>query len=291
MRNHLLSPIRLAGILTVALTAFASGQLVYSVPGSLLTETFINPDGWGTAIATQSSVEWADNSTVPGWYAAYHVISGDAYTTPPRFNISNGSQGSSYSFYLFRGTAPGHPDTHDPADPVYRDGALGAIPVNAHTGGGANVGGVFYGTQIQNSTGATLTEFSLSYVMEIWRLSGNSVENSLTVSYRVGGSEFAGGSWTEVPALTLTSPAGTSSTVLYDGNHPDNQLLSPTVTVSGLSIPAGESLWIRWLDMNDTGVDNGIGIDNVQFSAIPEPATATLLGLGALALLALRRRR
>jgi len=277
----------LTGLLLGALPNVVDAQLVYSVPGAVLQETFTNPDGWGTDIATQGTRAWANDSTIPGWHAAYYVNSTDTYTYPTNSIVSNGSQGSSHSLYVFR-----FADTENPT--VYQDGALGAIPVNAQTGGAANVGGVFYGTQILNNTGIPLTQFSLSYVMEIWRLSANAVANSLTVSYRIGGTEFGAGTWTAIPDLTTTSPTGDTATVLFNGNLTENRLASGLVTVTDVLIPAGTSIWIRWFDQNDTGVDNGIGIDDVSFTAIPEPLTssfAALVGVIAIAVGRYRRRR
>lgn len=256
---HPTAPIRilLASLIAVTATSFSAGQLAYISAGSTLTETFANPAGWGTG--NMSAQRWMDNRTIPGWYAAYYVAASDTYTTPPTIVRSNGTQTTNHSFYIFR----------DPSDEEIRqDGALGAIPLNAQTAG-PNQGGVFYGVQIRNETSKPLTEFTLGYVMEIWRLSRAARPNSLAVSYRIGGDTFGSGTWTAIPSLTLTSPAGPESgTTLLNGNLDENRL-SASATVTGVTIPPGESIWIRWYDNNDPGIDNGIGIDEVTFSAKP----------------------
>jgi hypothetical protein len=52
-------------------------------------------------------------------------------------------------------------------------------------------------------------------------------------------------------------------------------------------------VWVRWLDPRGAGAHQGTGIDNLNFSAdvtgAPEPASATLLALGAV--IGLRRGR
>jgi hypothetical protein len=56
----------------------------------------------------------------------------------------------------------------------------------------------------------------------------------------------------------------------------------------------GQEIFLRWLDIDDSGNDHGLAVDDfsVRFSiAVPEPATATLAGLSALGLFFWRRNR
>jgi hypothetical protein len=57
-------------------------------------------------------------------------------------------------------------------------------------------------------------------------------------------------------------------------------------------VPAGASLFIRWTDFNDAGNDAGLAIDQLQmnFTPVPEPGTLALVALGAMGLMARRRR-
>jgi hypothetical protein len=49
---------------------------------------------------------------------------------------------------------------------------------------------------------------------------------------------------------------------------------------------------LRWADLNNTGNDHGLGIDNLSFSAaVPEPSTFALIGLVLAGLTAGRRFR
>jgi hypothetical protein len=62
-------------------------------------------------------------------------------------------------------------------------------------------------------------------------------------------------------------------------------------TVSGITWASGTDIWLRWTVPSVTNAPN-VGLDDVTFSAIPEPsAFAALAGLGALGLAATRRRR
>ena len=52
-----------------------------------------------------------------------------------------------------------------------------------------------------------------------------------------------------------------------------------------------QALWLTWQTATAAGSSQGIAIDNLSFSAVPEPSTVTMVGLGLLGMLSLRRRR
>lgn len=47
---------------------------------------------------------------------------------------------------------------------------------------------------------------------------------------------------------------------------------------------------LRWMDTNDPGTDNGLGIDDFSVTAVPEPLHYGAILSGLLALIAWRRR-
>lgn len=152
-----------------------------------------------------------------------------------------------------------------------------------------------FGVQLTNTTGATLTEFTLSFTAEQWRTINNQAADSLTFDYQVfssGGSPTAASGWTDVSAFTFTAPITTTSgSTWLDGNASANrEVFSETIT--GVNWGAGEELWLRW---NDVSTKHAMmGIDDLSFSAsaVPEPSSAALLmGLSVGALLVTRRRR
>jgi hypothetical protein len=74
-----------------------------------------------------------------------------------------------------------------------------------------------------------------------------------------------------------------------DGNATGNRQ-TITATVTGLNWQPGQDLWIRWADLNDAGNDHGLAIDDLNFSAVPEPGALALAMFAAIGLYSGRRR-
>ncbi|WPJ94045.1 PEP-CTERM sorting domain-containing protein [Coraliomargarita algicola] len=146
--------------------------------------------------------------------------------------------------------------------------------------------------RLTNNTGSTLTEFTLGYTGEQWFESVTEQNNQYVVSYQIGTiADISSGSWTEIEALEFNTPKETGADDTLIGSDAENQVVLSAETVASIVWEDGEDLWIRWFDSNSSGFDQGIAIDDVSFSAIPEPSHyAILLGMGALGLTACRRR-
>jgi len=149
------------------------------------------------------------------------------------------------------------------------------------------------GLRLTNDTGAALTEFTLGYTGEQWFESETAQNNQYIVAYQFGSpTNLSAGSWTEISALQFNTPKESGADANLDGSLVANQEVLTPVTVSSIAWENGEDLWIRWFDANSTGFDQGIAVDDVSFSAIPEPSQyAIIFGLGALMLTACRRRK
>ena len=100
-------------------------------------------------------------------------------------------------------------------------------------------------------------------------------------------------SFTTESSLGFTSPVfvNTSTGAAVDGNGAGRVAIGP-VTVTGINWLPGTDLWLRWDDINHSGNDHGLAIDDVVLSAtsIPEPMAGTLLAIGALVLGLIRRK-
>lgn len=175
------------------------------------------------------------------WMAKYDGTGANA-----RYKIDNGSavNGAIYSFGTI-GAA---------------DRALGSV--------GSGSTRSRFGMILNNNSGQTLTEFTVTYVGEQWR-EGNSSANTLAFSYAVDAADLNTGSFVSVAALNFTAPVNnpvdTTGAVL-DGNAAANRR-TVTGTVTGLVWPAGTRLVLRWTDADDINNDDGLAIDDFVFTA------------------------
>jgi hypothetical protein len=218
-----------------------------------------------TLASSGSSNPWVNNTTLPGWYS-----------TRTSYEADDGT-GSTGNFYSYGGGT---------TNPI-TDRALGSITSNP-------LPNITYGIQILNSTNSTIESFDLSYFGEQWRNSGGNTGNRLEFSYLVTSSaanELIGTGYTAVPSLDFNSIIVGAPATTLDGNAPQNRTLV-SGTVSGLGWDPGEYLWLRWVDNKLPGTpNNGLAIDNLNFTAVPEMGTLGLIGILGLGGFALRYRK
>ncbi|MFN7899948.1 MAG: ExeM/NucH family extracellular endonuclease, partial [Synechococcaceae cyanobacterium] len=156
------------------------------------------------------------------------------------------------------------------------DRALGSIG-----SGNATAGNFSWGLRLFNDTGSRLDRVYLSYRGEQWRNSGAPAQ-SLSLDWRVGGSDLSGGSWNAVPSLAFSSPISGGSAGLLDGNLAANSRLLSGV-IEGLNLPAGAELWLRWSDPDHSGSDHGLASDDLTLATTPLPALQVLPSNGGTA--------
>lgn len=182
-------------------------------------------------------------SGLGGWSFAKY----DGTGTVALFRVDNGS-GTSGSVYSHGTTGS-------------TDRALGALS------SGSTV--PRFGVALVNSTGVTITEVSLSYTGEQWRRGGGTV-NVLAFEYGLGATDLNTGTFTAATALDFTAPVTTGSSLTLDGNAVANRA-AVSGKISGLSWAPGQTLVLRWTDVNDTGNDDALAIDDLTIST---PITA-----------------
>ena len=125
------------------------------------------------------------------------------------------------------------------------------------------------GARLQNASGAPLTEIAISYTGEQWRLgvASRSQPDRLDFYFSTNATSLLDGNahWTHIEALSFTSPVTSGTIGALDGNLPANQTLI-SGTISGFTLQPGESLWIRWNDIDGpNGADDGLAIDDIIF--------------------------
>ena len=202
-------------------------------------------------LPASGSATWTNNSNIPGWF---HARTGTGTTIVANDGSSNA--GNLYSYGT--GTAT--------------DRALGSVG-----SGNAAIGNLFWGVRLQNNTGATITALDVSYTGEQWRNSAAAAQ-TVAFSYLVGSPTVTGtlaefqSAGVAVPSLDFTGPITGGAAGALNGNLAANRV-TLTFSITGLSIPNGTEVMLRWSDPDHTGADHGLSIDD--FSVTPQGGAPT----------------
>ena len=234
-----------------------------------------------TQITTNQT--WTNDSTLPGWYLFRRTSASDV--TPVAITQYVGGTGSSStgSFYSF-----GVDGTN-----TIDDRALGGVGSGSTYFGSPSAGAIagWIAVGFVNNANLAATGFTVSFTGEQWRNGGNTSAQTMVLEYGIGNTFDAVATWTAPGgAFDFTSLVNTSTAAALDGNDQANRTTGLGGTVN-VGLATGQTIWLRWLEVNDTGSDHGLAIDDLSFQLIPvpEPASIALLGLVGLALI--RRRR
>lgn len=239
-----------AGLVTaLGLTAMGWAQVPISVGRYVQT-----CDGLA---ASGTANPWTDNLTLPGWFATRSL---QGPVTTYRASAGTDTTGALYSF----GSAGSS------------ERALGSIA-------SGTPGNLAYALYFTNDTDVPQSGVTVSYTGEQWRNGGNTSHQQLYFDYQVSGTMPAldalvggeGTPWVPFPALDFVSPTVGATAAALNGNDPTNRVVFTNVVLSGVTVPPGHILVLRWLDINDAGNDHGLAIDDltVVFPGVipPEP--------------------
>lgn len=261
----------------LVLSLAASGALVTPVWATYMNITDCPYCQTFDSLAKTGTATWQnDMAGFTGWFIqSTGSVSGagSGFT----YNTGNGSS-STVGVYSF-GTSS-----------VATDRTLGAIT------GGTGAMSIAFGNLVYNNTGSTVTSLAISYTGEQWRSASTSAQ-SIQFSYAVAaglagkfydvdgvgaraylspgivsGSDATGDNkgltWVAASAGNFTSPNLSNSGAVTAST-------SISFTLTGLNIPSGSAIMLRWLDVS--GNTDGLGIDNVCVSVpvapVPEPST------------------
>lgn len=231
---------RIALTVSFFFVSLAFGQVSLTTPGAAYTQNF------DTLASTGAS------STVPTGWA--FLESGTSSANNGLYTAGNGSgtAGDTYSFGLAGNT----------------DRAFGGLLSNTLT--------PTIGASFTNNTGSTITQLTIAYTGEQWRLGALNREDRLEFQYSLDATSLSTGTWVGVSELNFVAPTQSPTIGALNGNDAANRrLISHTIT--GLNIPAGATFWIRWNDFNASGADDGLAIDD--FSLTPTTGSAPLITL------------
>ncbi|MGQ0739445.1 MAG: beta strand repeat-containing protein [Bacteroidota bacterium] len=209
----------------------------YLLVGAAYSQNF---DNLGTG---NSTVAGGDlnlvNATLNGWYFFESGASADNTITAGTGSLTTGD---TYNF----GTA------------AAADRTLGGLQSGALN---PTIG--FYFT---NNTGSTITSLAVSFTGEQWRLGATGRTDRIDFEYSANATSLSTGIWVSFDGLDFTAPVTTGPTGALDGNLAANRT-TINATIIGISIANGANFFIRWTDLNATGADDGLGVDDLSFTA------------------------
>lgn len=137
------------------------------------------------------------------------------------------------------------------------------------------------GAQFTNDTGTTITSLQIAYTGEQWRLGAANRPDRLDFQISFDATSLTTGTWIDVNSLDFTSPTTAGTVGALDGNAAANRTaVSGTYDILA-GIPAGASFWIRWLDFDASGADDGMGIDDFSITAIGEAANPGIFSVAS----------
>ena len=193
-----------------------------------------------------NSNSFTNNSTIPSWY----IQREDGNANPNVYAAGTGSVNSG-GFYSYGSTGNS-------------ERALGML-------NSGSTDGMAVGLLLRNTSGVTISAITVSYTLEQWRKAGDNVQG-LAFTYETSSSPItnldpniaSGSGWNSVTGLNLNGPVSTGSDdIALNGNLSANRVSVSNVSISGLSLANGDYIMLRWLDIDHSGSDHGLAIDDV----------------------------
>lgn len=256
----------------VTVTPSAAGYA--SIPSNI---TVVNVDALAIPLTTLSTNSYTQNFDSMGTNTITNIISGttgvqtsfgDAVSTNLNGWYAAKIAGSAGATGLVAG------DGSSSSGALYNLGSTNAGITNLNRSLGAQASGSItagFGALIVNDTGETLNSVWINLTGKFWRGSDN--QNTLTFGYgKVGGTNASAVNF--ITASNGVSPlasanivrAGGNPNTALDGNNPTNQVLISNVAIP-IQLAPGETMFIRWRDVDDTGNDAALAIDDLNLTA------------------------
>src|SRR4029453_2520688 len=123
------------------------------------------------------------------------------------------------------------------------------------------------GAAFTNNTGNTITSLAIMYTGEQWRagVSNRNAADRLDFQYSTDATSLTTGTWTDFNSLDFSSPNILATAGPLNGNDPGNRA-NISATITGLSLAAGATVFIRWTDFDILNADDGLAIDDFSLT-------------------------
>lgn len=123
-----------------------------------------------------------------------------------------------------------------------------------------------------NQTGGVVSEVRIQFTMEQWRSGSRTTPDSSEFFWGKNNGGFlpANGTWNKNSALNLVSKIFSNPAPALgsrNGNDTANQI-QYDVTIAGVNIQPGDTLYLRWRDIDAQGSDDGLAIDDFSITFI-----------------------
>lgn len=127
-----------------------------------------------------------------------------------------------------------------------------------------------FGACFSNQTGAAITALDIAFTGEQWRVGAAGREDRLNFEISTDATSLTTGTWAAVAALDFLGP-DTTAIGARDGNATAYRT-SLAASVTPPTIAAGATFWIRWVDGNASGADDGLAVDDFSLTphGVPE---------------------
>jgi hypothetical protein len=135
-----------------------------------------------------------------------------------------------------------------------------------------------FGALFINNSGFTIPTVTITYTGEQWRIGNTERLDRLDFQYSLDADSLTNGTWSDFNDLDFIAPTTTGPVGMLNGNLPENRR-TLSFTISGLDIPNGGKFWIRWVDFDAAGSDDGLSIDDFIISNTPLPVVFKSLEL------------
>ncbi|MFO0567164.1 MAG: hypothetical protein U0263_15955 [Polyangiaceae bacterium] len=206
----------------------AAAQVSIPAPATPVTENFDSLANSGTSSAMPAG--WAFSEAGTGANTTYTAGTGSATT------------GDTYSF--------GASGSNERALGALRSGSVAST----------------WGASFVNDTGSPIVALAIAFVGEEWRLGAAGRVDQVDFQYSLDATSLTTGTWVDVNALDFVTPDQVAPTGAKNGNAAGERT-ALSGSISGFSIAPGGVFWIRWVDADVTGSDDGLAIDDFSISA------------------------
>ena len=141
----------------------------------------------------------------------------------------------------------------------------------------SSTGATAFGAKFINTTGTNLSYLDINLTGEVWRQS----DTAKTLQFFYSIDPTATNVWPTsttafLPALNVAFPTvkADKGGVAVDGTAAADQTNCGVFNQIITNWPPGAALWLVWQMTDNTGKAQGLGIDNLSFSATSQPVTA-----------------